>query len=383
MPGGLMGLRFFRGCVALLLLPGCNLLSPREEPVAPPSASVAVLPPSSPPPEVPPAGSGSGWVPLPMRPARQRSGLPAGVLSLRPEQEGPRRGAGVVHGVALDATRVFFNDGYGRIWGARKDGREVPFEVLAGADETRPNPANGVHAIDLVVAGEDIVFTASSQGVFAVPKAGGEPRSLAPGKLSPVSVVSDGAFAYMTSFDSSPIRRIPLAGGEAKAVFSGVQQGSIEVDGTFLFLSTYTQGTILRVPKAGGPSRVLSAGLPRPVGIAIDATHVYFPCEGDGSVRRVPKDGGPTQIIARGQHNHDILALDETHVYWASWEPESPLRRVRKDGSSGPETLLRGLKSPAGVAVDGTHVFVANKSYGEILVVPKNGVDGVVTYPER
>ena len=58
-------------------------------------------------------------------------------------------------------------------------------------------------------------------------------------------------------------------------------------------------------------------------------------------------------------------------------------RIEERDGEAGPETLLRGLKSPVGVAVDGTHVFVANKGHGEILVVPKNGVDGVVTYPER
>lgn len=305
------------------------------------------------------------------------------MLSLRPDDASLRSYGGAVHGVTQDATRVYFNDGFGRIWGARKDGTEIPFEVLAGAAEERPNPANNVHAIDLIVQGDDVVFTASAQGVMAVAKGGGEPRMLTQGKQDPVTVVSDGSSLFFTVFGAGPLRRIPRAGGEAKAVFADGSHVSIAIDERNLYLAHYRKGSILRIPKDGGPSRILSTSLPRPVGIAIDATYVYFPCEGDGSVRRVPKEGGKTEIIATKQNNHDLLAVDETHVYWSSWEENAPLRRVRKDGSEAPETLLRGLKSPAGIAVDEKNVYVANKGHTEVLVVPKSTRNAQVTYPEK
>lgn len=154
---------------------------------------------------------------------------------------------------------------YGRIWGARKDGAGGPFEVLAGAGPARPNPAGGLHALDLVADGDDLVFSADA-GLWRVRKSGGAPRRLTSGRLAPLMLAADGAFL-------------------------------------------------------------------------------------------------------------------REYVYWASWEEGGPLRRAPKDGSAPPETLLSGLRGPEGIAVDERHIYVANKGFGEVLVVPKAGVDGTLLYP--
>jgi sugar lactone lactonase YvrE len=352
--------------------------TPAAPPLAPePPPVVTTIPPVAP----EPSGATSQWVPRPMRPAEQRSGLPGGVRSIQLPQVPGWRDITVVHGVTLDDKHVYFNDGYGRIWGALKDGSEAPFEVLAGQSESAPNPPDRIHAIDLIADGNEVIFTASSRGVMAVPKEGGAPRALTRQPSGPVVVVSDGVSVFYSSFDGSPIRRIPRDGGEATPFPVGIRSGSLAVDEAFLYITHYNQGTILRVPKGGGGVQTLTRNLPRPTGLALDATHVYFSCEGDGSVRRVPKAGGASQTLAIQQVNHDNIALDDEFVYWASWGTGTPLRRVRKDGSSPPQTLLAGLRSPSGITVDDQRVYVANKGYGEVLLVPKNGAEGEITYP--
>lgn len=316
--------------------------------------------------------------------ATARPGLPPGVLSIKvPTRAASPLGRNIsVHAITLDATHVFFNDGYGRIWGARNDGASAPFEVLPGASPSRPNPAGGLHALNLIDDGDDLVFTADA-GLWRVRKTGGAPKVLTSGKQDPVLLASDEGFFYFSAFDGSPIKRVPKAGGEAAVVGEGVKSGALAVDASHLYVVAYNRGTLSRRPKAGGRVAALASGLPKPVGLALDAEAAYVSCEADGSVRRVPKAGGSVKIIARGQINHDELALDDEYVYWASWEEGGPLRRVRKDGSASPETLLSGLRSPEGVAVDGRHVYVANKGFGEVIVVPKAGVDGTIVYPQE
>ncbi|HEU4410101.1 MAG TPA: hypothetical protein VFS43_32905 [Polyangiaceae bacterium] len=374
---------------ALAAAPACGAFdakgaAPSSGEAPPPAPAEAEPGAPAPGPGLPPAARHAARLEGAAPAAAPRPGLPPGVLSLKP----PARSGGAagrensVHALAVDATHVFFNDGYGRIWGARKDGAGAPFEVLPGAGPSRPNPAGGLHALTLIADGDDLVFTADS-GLWRLRKAGGAPKPVTSGKQDAVMLAADEGYFYFSTFDGSPIRRVPKAGGEAVAVGEGIKSGALAVDGSHLYVAAYGRGTLSRRPKAGGRAAALASGLPKPVGLALDDDAVYVSCEADGSVRRVPKAGGPAKVIARDQINHDELALDRDYVYWASWEEGGPLRRVRKDGSAPPETLLSGLRSPEGVAVDERNVYVANKGFGEVLVVPKAGVDGTVVYPRE
>ncbi len=316
---------------------------------------------------------------------RPRAGLPPGVLAIKvpPHPASPSERNTSVHAIALDATHLFFNDGFGRIWRARKDGAGAPAEVPLDAGPPRPGPAEGLRALHLIADGDDLFFTADAS-LFRVGKAGGPARLLAGGRLDPVMLAADEGFLYFSTFDGSAIRRVPRAGGPPSPVAGpGIKSGAIAVDATHLYVAAYGRGTLARVPKAGGRPKALAAGLPKPVGLALDDDAAYVSCEGDGSVRRVLKAGGPPKVLARAQQNHDALALDRDYVYWASWEEGSPLRRARKDGASAPETLLGGLRAPEGIAVDERYVYVANKGAGEVLIVPKGGVDGTLVYPHE
>ncbi|MFS8071718.1 MAG: hypothetical protein ACMG6S_35560, partial [Byssovorax sp.] len=98
--------------------------------------------------------------------------------------------------------------------------------------------------------------------------------------------------------------------------------------------------------------------------VAVDDAHVYWLDQGTpdddyaaGAVMRVAKAGGEAERIAGDAGNLLALAVDDTSVYWTRAGGAEVMRALKAGGPAAP--LLKGLKSPGGLAVDAGFVYVA------------------------
>ncbi|MEP7121351.1 MAG: hypothetical protein ABJE95_10595 [Byssovorax sp.] len=123
--------------------------------------------------------------------------------------------------------------------------------------------------------------------------------------------------------------------------------------------------------------------------IALDDRFVYWLDQGTpdddyaaGAVMRVLKTGGDAQRIAGDAGNLLALAVDDAFVYWTRADGTEVLRAPAAGGRALP--LLSGLKSPGGVAVDGSFVYVAETAWqGRVVKAPKGGGELVAIATEQ
>ena len=113
--------------------------------------------------------------------------------------------------------------------------------------------------------------------------------------------------------------------------------------------------------------------------VAVDDRYAYWLDQGTpdddyaaGAVMRVLKTGGDAERVAGDKGNLLALAVDDANVYWTRSDG-AEVRCAPKAG--GPAaTLLKGLKSPGGVAVDATSVYVTETAWqGRVVKAPKAG----------
>ena len=113
--------------------------------------------------------------------------------------------------------------------------------------------------------------------------------------------------------------------------------------------------------------------------IALDDRFAYWLDQGTpdddyaaGAVMRVLKTGGDAERIAGDAGNLLALAVDDATVYWTRGGGTEVLRAPKGGGPAAP--LLKGLKSPGGVAVDAAFVYVAETTWqGRVVKAPKAG----------
>jgi hypothetical protein len=113
--------------------------------------------------------------------------------------------------------------------------------------------------------------------------------------------------------------------------------------------------------------------------VAVDDRHAYWLDQGTpdddyaaGAVMRVLKTGGDAERVAGDAGNLLALAVDEANVYWTRADGTEVLRAPKAGGPAAP--LLKGLKSPGGVAVDAAFVYVAETAWqGRVVKAPKAG----------
>jgi hypothetical protein len=178
---------------------------------------------------------------------------------------------------------------------------------------------------------------------------------------------------------------MPLAGGAPVDLAKGIDPRLVALDGDTLWFD----GS--RMPKDGGKAQ--PSGVTAPAfAFAFDDESVYFttgkaPNEPskpgkNGRVLRMPKKGGAPTVLATGLPDEPAgLALDGTHVYvsataWGSAElaQAGVLARVPKAG--GPLEVLANAPELRGAWVAGDHVFARSGRAGRqgaILRVLKTG----------
>lgn len=102
-----------------------------------------------------------------------------------------------------------------------------------------------------------------------------------------------------------------------------------------------------------------------------------------GRILHVPLEGGAVRTLASDQPMPAGLAVDGTHVYWSNSAEGSPrpgagaVMKVAKSGGA-PTTLADKLFEPRGIAVDGTHVFFATWADNTLRRIDKQGASAAV-----
>jgi hypothetical protein len=160
------------------------------------------------------------------------------------------------------------------------------------------------------------------------------------------------------------------------------------------------QHRIVTCPAAGcdggSPRVVVSeanlASYTLPTSLAVDATHLYWTAPpGDASlghprptaILRSPVTGeGKPQVLTVDGPDCAELVAHGSYVYWISnvEAPNAAIKRVSKDGSDSPVTLIAGQNRAASLAVDSEYFYWANSySIGTISRCPLQGCVGAPT----
>lgn len=257
--------------------------------------------------------------------------------------------------------------------------------------------------------------------LVAIPKSGGEPEILVPGPGSVSEVIVDGTDLIFDDDENDSVQRVAKTGGQVTLVtdFIDMNEGRVVGDDLYFVRGIIGQGSVAgRVPKNGGEFTTLWSASDRPVGVELDADFMYIARLGEGSsiesngdVARIALAGGPPESIAANlpgprdlllegstlyatvQGNDDTnggvvaidlpsgqltsiaedtghpwdLEADATHLYWASRPDENPGRiwRIPKTGGT-PELFIDNLNEPRKIAIDATHLYVADFGSGKV-----------------
>lgn len=128
-----------------------------------------------------------------------------------------------------------------------------------------------------------------------------------------------------------------------------------------------------------------------PTSLAVDATHLYWTAPENRhltgprptAILRSPVSGeGKPQVLTVDGQGSEELVVQGSYVYWISnvGAPNAAIKRVSKDGSDSPVTLIAGQNRAASLAVDSEYFYWANSySVGTISRCPLQGCVGAPT----
>ena len=289
-------------------------------------------------------------------------------------------------------------------------------ETVAGAvDDPR-----GVAADDVFV-----YWTTGSGQVQRSPKSGGPIFTLAEEQESPGAIVVDTIYVYWINDTTGSVVRMAKDGsGKSKSLLTSPGLLGIALDSDGLYLSRkLKKGSIQRIGKDGAGAKTIAKNQPSPTYITVFNQQVMWAgvAEGDddsnddgvpdgdegmvgGYVHCAPTEGGEVLHLATGEGqivglvaagNTAIWADEESHrirassliapapstlvdgqhvrglaasgvdVYWTT--EGGSVKRVAVSG--GPSSVLAtDLQGAGAAAVDGTHVYVAQKGVPGAIV---------------
>ena len=228
------------------------------------------------------------------------------------------------HGVALDATRVYWTT-----WWDKALFKRAPLEggahvVITAGDWSTGGP--GMIAVD----GTRGFFTSAAKTVVTVPLSGGTPEVLARGNISRYFAMDHGDLYFGEYGASGSVKKVSKSGGTAVIFAPESYVGDIVVDATAVYWTawqTSSDGRVMKKSKAGGAVTTLASGESVPSRLALDADNVYWTNQSSGTVRAIAKTGGAARTLATDQPVVEGIAVDETNVYWISYEKKAIFKR--------------------------------------------------------
>jgi len=93
--------------------------------------------------------------------------------------------------------------------------------------------------------------------------------------------------------------------------------------------------------------------------------YVYWASYGDSTIGRANNDGSSVnESFIIGATSPAGVAVDGNHIYWAN--SGSTIGRANLDGSGANQSFITGASDPFGIAVEGSHIYWANSGSGTI-----------------
>jgi hypothetical protein len=258
--------------------------------------------------------------------------------------------------LAVDATYVYFGSGAGVQRVAKTGGTPT---VLT------PGGTNGLAIDSLRVYFADM----SASAIRSVPIGGGTASTLVSGLVAPWRVATNGTNVYFTDSSNQMLYRVPVGGGVNTVMASGMGGASgLALDASFVYFGTDSGGVVARVPLGGGTVTTLVSGESRPMRVAVDATSVYFTTyTANGAVKKVPLAGGSPITLASGQNQPIGIAADNGWVYWTA---TTTVQKVPLAGGT-PVVLASGQGSANCIAIDATRVYWIDNANHSVNAVAK------------
>lgn len=163
--------------------------------------------------------------------------------------------------------------------------------------------------------------------------------------------------------------RALVTGGGLQFLGNATGYSSVDVtvdDSNAYWTHTYYPPAMHVGPFTGDGGRVLvdivaaDAGL-APQALTHDNGYLYFVSVLANDVKRVRVDGGGLEMLAGGMHGPSWLALDDTHVYVADYYFPHPIRRLPKTGG-GATLFVNSTAQITDLAVNAASVFWSTAS---------------------
>jgi hypothetical protein len=248
--------------------------------------------------------------------------------------------------IALDATHVYYLD----------DVDSIIYRIPKNGGVRQPIAQFQDVLITAMAADDTNLYIATIVGdfapgdIWAIPKAGGTPRTIASGVVFVTEIVADATHVYWVSV------------------------GTINIEEEVIL----SDGKIERATKDGATRQVLASGLSTPGTVAIDDTNVYFgeigaavgnPSKG---LRRVAKSGGATEHLLDDYRVGNIALSGNDVVFIGDSQTASGLFRVAKSGGAV-QTLVQDEN------IDSAPHIVAGQVY--YITVPDEAEDALMRVP--
>jgi len=262
--------------------------------------------------------------------------------------------------------------GHGCLGGACSASACQPI-VLASPLGSATSPHNGV----LAVGPEYVYFGWTGMptgGIAMVPKGGGDPVCIVCDSGMPRGIATDAAYVYWVDVGNLELRRAPLAGLtglDFATLWSGDVGASVAADGSRVYWFDTAAGAVMQVNPDGTGAGPVASGQPNVSSIAAVSGVVFWTT--DTAVMTSLLAGVETMTLADGLAQPRSVAADGTYVYWAEGSVGGGdlVRRVPRAGGGVIEPLT-GMGAYA-IALDATHVYIADDEGGVIARVPKAG----------
>jgi virginiamycin B lyase len=162
---------------------------------------------------------------------------------------------------------------------------------------------------------------------------------------------------WLSRFSERAAVRVWLIGFATACVLAAVAAPAQ----AYIYWSDDSGNTIARATLDGQQvQQSFIQGVSNPGQVVVDASHIYWFNRGDGAIGRANIDGSGVNadFIPGAAAVGSGLAVGDGYIFWTDFQ-NSTLGRANVDGS-GAGTIVTGLMSPRGVAVDAGHVYWTN-----------------------
>ena len=264
--------------------------------------------------------------------------------------------------LALDPTHIYYAYFGTPTGGVEMVGKDGTGATCIACDTGYPR--------DLVTDGTSVYWT--DQGNNQLRKAplggGGTVTTLWSGQVGRVVAV-DAAHVYWWDRAATDVMQAGLDGSGATSIATGQPEvGSLAVHSGSLFWTTST--TVMQLDLAGSTLTTLASGLGEPRSVAADATHVYWaqgPWAGTNTLQRIPRGGGTIELLATAETF--AIAIDDTHVYVAN-NHGGTIWRIPKSGGAV-EVLATGQPYPWDIELDDVAAYWSSEGDATIGKIAK------------